>query len=260
MAHYAKRFFGSINEIEVVNYISGLSTPLSSAQIDRLNIFVKALKTGLGITLLSDYFDVMYILAGETQESSLRNLVKNAHYATNPGNLSFTQFEGITGGTNIINTNYNLLTQSVRLTQNSSSAGFYSRTGGIGGVSIEMGALNSAPYFLFQTCFQSTKCYVEMSNDVGLGFANTSRLGFFSASRLSSANYKVYKNGTALGTETKTSGTLKNSNLYLLGIVGNYSNIQMSFAFAGKGLTDSEMTILTNTIEAYMYSNGKGVI
>ena len=84
-------------EPEVTAYIDGLTTPLSSGQLTALNTFVKALKDGLSITLLSEVFDVMYILAGETEESSLRNLIKRAHDAEAVNSPTFTTLEGFTG-------------------------------------------------------------------------------------------------------------------------------------------------------------------
>ena len=54
--------------------LRGLTTPLSSGQIDKLNTFVAALKSGLSISALSDAFDVMYVLANETAEAGLKTL------------------------------------------------------------------------------------------------------------------------------------------------------------------------------------------
>ena len=246
---------------EIDAYINGLTTPLSDAQVSKLDTFVTSVKTGLGISALSDAFDVMYILAGETQESSLRNLVKRSHDATIIDSTIFTPFEGVKGAGGKINTNYNISTQRENVSQNNFSMGFYSRTGGSDDNTIEMGVIISNPYILFQVAFNGSKCYVEMSNNIGTGIANTSRLGFYSASRLNSNNYIVYKNGSQLVVENILSETIGNSNLYLLGANTGYtSNIQMAFAFAGRGLTENETLALTNAIEAYMDSNGKGVL
>ena len=263
MGYYTGKIMGVQAGIspEIDAYINGLTTPLSDAQVSKLDTFVTSVKTGFGISALSDVFDIMYILGGETEESSLRNLVKRMHDGIIIGYTTFTPFEGVKGAGGKINTNYEISTQSVNLSQNNSSMGFYSRTGGGGGNTIEMGADESNPYIIFQAAFNGTKCYVEMSNNIGTGIANTSRLGFFSASRLNSNNYIVYKNGSQLGVENILSGTIVDSNLYLLGAnTGFSSDIQMAFAFAGRGLTGNETLTLTNAIEAYMDSNGKGVI
>ena len=271
MGYYSGKLMGQIatlsNQAEVDSYISGLTTPLSSTQIGKLNTFVNSIKTGMGLTNLSDAFDVMYILAGETQESSLRNLVKRQHDGSKGLLITYQQYEGFTGASAIssldrrIDLNYNVVSDAVTLLKDSSSMGFYSRTSGSGATQQEMGASGTSPYFTMQVAFNGSKCYVEMSNNIGTGFPNTSRLGFFSASRTNTNNYKVYKNGSVLGIENVASQNLINSKLYLLGgAVGYSSDIQMAFAFAGRGLTDAEMITLTNAIETYMDSNGKGVI
>jgi hypothetical protein len=101
---------GTSLNAETVTYITGLTTPLSSGQVTLIDTFVTSLKTGLSITTLDEVFDVMYILAGETAESSLRNLIKNDHHATAVNSPTFTALEGFTGDglTKYINTNYNL--------------------------------------------------------------------------------------------------------------------------------------------------------
>ena len=145
MGYYSGKLMGQIatssNQVEVDNYISELTTPLSSTQIGKLNTFVNSIKTGMGLTNLADAFDVMYILAGETQESSLRNLVKRQHDCTNSNLPYYVQYEGFGSIDNnkFIDTNYNPVNTLGNLQQNSSSMGFYSRTVGGGGTTIEMG-------------------------------------------------------------------------------------------------------------------------
>jgi hypothetical protein len=39
-----------------------------------------------------------------------------------------------------------------------------------------------------------------------------------------------------------------------------FENDQISFGFLGKGLTPTDVGIITDTFEAYMDSNNKGVI
>ena len=79
-------------EAELTTYITGLTTPLSSAQLLRLNTLIKTIKTRLSISALSEAFDTIYVLAGETSESSLKNLVKDAHHCTAVNAPTFTQY------------------------------------------------------------------------------------------------------------------------------------------------------------------------
>ena len=113
-------------EAELTTYITGLATPLSDGQKIKINTLIRSIKTGLSITDLDDAFDVMYILAGETAESSLKNLVKNAHHITAVNAPVWAQFEGYTGAnTKYLDANYNASTQGVTFTQNNASMGVY---------------------------------------------------------------------------------------------------------------------------------------
>jgi len=108
-------------------YIDAISgTELSDVWISRLNTFITTIKSGLGITNLSDAFDVMYVLAGETEESSLLNLAKRAHDAQVYGTVPFTQYEGFTGGATTSDrliTNYVPSTDTVKFTLNDGAWG-----------------------------------------------------------------------------------------------------------------------------------------
>lgn len=90
---------GTSYDSDLVTYWTGLTTPLSTAQKDRLQTFVTAIKTGLGITNLSDMFGVFYMFHNETQEAALRNLVERAHDGVAPSGADlpqFTAWEGFT--------------------------------------------------------------------------------------------------------------------------------------------------------------------
>ena len=119
--------FGEVsNEPEVDAYLTGLTTPLSGEQVTRINTLVKNLKQGLSVESLSEVFDVMYVLAGETQESSLRNLVKDAHHATGVNSPTFEQYKGFKGNktSHFVDTNYNPST-ATNYKQNSACMGAY---------------------------------------------------------------------------------------------------------------------------------------
>jgi predicted secreted protein len=83
---------GSTYDSDLETYWTGLSTPLSTAQKDRLDVFVKAIKTGLGITTLAEKFGVFYVFHNETAEAALRNLVTRAHDGVAPTGADLPQF------------------------------------------------------------------------------------------------------------------------------------------------------------------------
>jgi len=83
---------GSTYDSDLETYWTGLTTPLSTAQKDRLDTFIKALKSGLGITTLSEMFEVFYVFHNETQEAALRNLVQRAYDGVAPAGADLPQF------------------------------------------------------------------------------------------------------------------------------------------------------------------------
>ena len=257
-------------EAELTTYITGLTTPLSSAQLLRLNTLIKSIKTGLSISALSEAFDTLYVLAGETSESSLKNLVKDAHHCTAVNAPTFTQYEGYTGGaTKSLNTNYNPFAQGENYLLNSASLGAYMRTTTIGtytilGVAHAGGESYINPRRNYDTVGrffcrvnQATTTYKVATGDTK---------GMLIASRVGANAVDGYKNGTDLNCSgnTEVSTSLQNYNFHLLalnsaGTTTQHSPDQLSIAFMGKGFSGAEITAITNACEAYMDALGKGV-
>lgn len=249
---------------EVLAYITGLTTPLSSGQVTLIDTFVTSLKTGLSITTLDEVFDVMYILAGETQESSLRNLVKNAHHCTLDGtsNPSFTAIEGFTGNVAqlaYIKTNYNPNSQGVRLSLNSASYGFYLRLDPAGADQPDMGQVVGGASLQIYSGFTDNKMYVKIHSGGYSSWANTDRSGMYIGCRPSSTQQILYRNKTG-NTGTVNSTNIADSIITFLRGGATYSPNQIAFGFAGRSLSSTEVGIITDAIETYMDSNGKGVL
>ena len=259
------------NEPEVDAYITGLTTPLSSAQIGRLNTLVASLKSGLGISALSDAFDTLYVLAGETSESSLRNLVKNAPYATAVNSPAFTQFEGFTGNgtSSYINTNFTDSTSAVRFKVNNASYFEYIRTnlisygGGIGSGSSGNG-YNTQLYVA-----ASVSVYSALLNQGGTFSApqtgNNNNPGLLIINKTSANSSELFKNLISLGSRTSTTNGYTGYASYInarntSGTASNFSRLQISIAGHGRAFSSGEMTVIQNAFEAYMNANGTGVI
>ena len=260
---------GSTNEPEVDTYITGLATPLSAGQITKLNTFVSALKTGMSITNLSDAFDVMYILGGETAESSLKNLVKNAHHATAVNSPTFTQYEGFQGDgiSKHIKTNYNPSTEAERYSLNNASFGIYYRKTVSDGLTKINGCWYNAntgrtTISLASTAINDSSATNNTSaiTEPNVGLKVVSRSG--SLVSYGTYNSEITNNNT-LSTE------IADSDIYLLAIyrinsspnyIGYYDSSQISFSFLGRGITTGEYAIIMSAFEAYMDANGKGVI
>jgi hypothetical protein len=263
----------SVEEPELTLYKTGLVTPLSAGQLTLLNNFILALKTGLSITNLSDVFDIMYILAGETSESSLKNLVKNASHCTLQGTYpSFVPLEGFTGNGSAgwIDTNYNPSSQGVNHIQNDASIGFYSRTDNAA-AAVSMGSeVGSIDTVIFGR-YTDDKIYARLNNAWSSSIIDTvaDSLGMFMVTRNGNAftNLIAYKNKTSLTTRSGTDTTVapNNVNIFLMcsnvsGIPISFTTRQLSFAFAGKYITTAMRDVIVDSFEAYMDANGKGVI
>jgi hypothetical protein len=261
------------NEPEVDIYIEGLTTPLSSDQIGKLNTFVKSLKTGLGISALSDAFDVMYILAGETAESSLRNFVKNAHHATAVNSPTFTATEGFTGNgsSSYLSNNYIPSINAVRISLNSSAYGFYIRSGIVANTNHvifggrEYVNINST---LLQIRIDSNRIVAAINQGVSAvsnSGVSTDTAGLYTFIREGASSLKVYRNAVEKATFTNASTGLTTVNMPILafnsaGSITGFCPYQLSIYYAGKSFTQPELAIIQSAIESYMDSNGKGII
>lgn len=257
------------NEAEVTAYITGLSTELSAAQITRLNTFVSALKTGLSITNLSDSFDVMYILGGETSESSLKNLVKDAHHATAVNSPTFTQYEGFAGNgtSSYINTNYKVYTDMVRYADADASFGVYSRTNSAGSkfTGTRSASNNKELTLNIRNTMNDAEAAVNSNLVAGTNDSMTSSLGLITLTRTDNAKFYIYQNKTQRYENTIASEGVTDNYLYIgaLNQAGSaivYDDRQFSFAFVGKGLTETAIGVLFDALEAYMDANSKGVV
>lgn len=254
---------------ELTTYITGLATPLSLRQRRLLNEFIKTLKTGLSITDLDDAFDTMYVLGGETAESSLKNLVKNANHATAVNSPTFTQFEGFTGDgiSMYINTNYKAETNGVNFTRNNASIGLYNRLN-IDGEFVDAGSYDAATSTISIMCRNATKAHGRVNNITATYVSGdvADALGLCICTRNGAAHTDMvlYKNKTSLTTITGINNTTARNDIdiSILNITGlsYYSTRQIAFFFMGKHITTAMRDVIVDSVEAYMDANGKGVI
>jgi len=259
-------------DADLIIYMGGLTTPLSTGQQTLLDIFIKSLKSGLGITNLSDSFDIMYILAGETKESSYRNLVKRAHDITVTFEPTWTAFEGSRGNgtTQFLNTNYNPFAQGINYTQNNASLGIYSRTdksANMRDIGLYDGVAISS--LMFKAVDDNFYCTLNDGAGYIWGAIYTNTLGLFMLTRNNNTavDQYLYYNKTLVNKTVNAGNTtgVPNVNLYICGCnlngtLLNPSDRQLSLAFAGKHITTAMRDVIVDTFETYMDANGKGVI
>jgi len=92
----------------------------------------------------------------------------------------------------------------------------------------------------------------------------TSRDGLFTASRIISTEFKVYRNAVVYRNSTITSTSLSTVNLYVGARNNNnsviqYSALQCAFASIGDGLTDTEASNLYTAVQAYQTTLSRNV-
>lgn len=258
---------GAGYDSDLETYIDGLTTELSSGQLDKLNTFFTDLKSDLGITNLSDVFDAMYILANETEEASLRNAVERDHDCTNYS-ASFTSLEGFTGnGTSqYISTDFVPSTDGVNFTLNSGSIGVYSRTaanptneGCYIGVSDGVEQSSIQPYNSGEMVYHvndATLSYVENTTNA--------HAALWIATRPNSTTVTLYKNKTANTSATANSVGLPTLEFNILARKNYtreyYSTSQVSLVFIAEHITTAMRDAIVDNFEAYMDSNSKGII
>ena len=247
---------------EVIEYCTGLVTPLSDDQTLKLNTFVRNLKIDLGIDNLSDIFDCMYILAGETEESSLKNIVKNAHHCTNISATIFTALEGFTGDgiADSLLTNYIPSTDGVNYVLNDAGFGIYARTTRVAGTQASGGA-NVGRLRLYPLRGAALAAGEVNSAAVYFTFPAADCLGMTSIFRDGAHSCYGAKNKTLSTVTDIVSTAVLASNVYLLSYsLTLFDSIQISFAYLSKSLNQAQMNSLFDNFEAYMDSNGKGVV
>ena len=257
-------------EPELLTYIDGLETELSDGQLTLLNNFILTLKAGLSITNLSDAFDVMYILAGETAESSLRNLIRRAHDATNVNATPHVAYEGFTGDaiSMYLDSNYSPATDSMRYSLNSASFGLYSRTSRAYS-STKCSGCYSANRLRIYPKNTSTKARGIINNIIAVNIAVSDTLGMTSVIRLGATSAYSARNKTLSDEETTASAAIPEAGrVFLLATAGatsvpqagSFDDIQIAFAYLGRGLVQAELNVLFDAFETLMDANGKGVI
>ena len=263
---------GVIVDSDLAIYMTGLSTALSTGQKTLLNSFYITIKSGLGLTNLSDAFDIIYILGGETKESSYRNLVKRAHDITVTFEPTWTAFEGSrgNGSTQFLNSNYNPSTHGINYTQNNASLGIYSRTdksANMRDIGLYDGVAISS--LMFKAADDNFYCALNDGAGYIWGAIYTNTLGLFMLTRNNNTavDQYLYYNKTLVNKTVSAGNTtgVPNVNLYICGCnlngtLLNPSDRQLSFAFAGKYITTAMRDVIVDAFEPYMDANGKGVI
>lgn len=259
---------------ELTTYVTGLTTPLSAAQLALLDTFISSIKTGLSISNLSDHFDIAYLIGGETQESSYRNIVKNAHHLTTPSAPMWTQYKGAAGDgiSQYLDTNYNPSTPGMRYTIDNATLMILSLTDTAGTYADIGSRTNSTNYTAIYSRITGDTCAMRLHTPVTVAIdgAVTNSRAYFTVTRNAAAMTGLfgYRNKTGLDRTivTQDTTTIPNGNLYIgaRNLIGTgpegLSPRQYAFACAGKYVSEAQRDVIIDAVEAYMDAHGEGVI
>lgn len=257
---------GSVEQ-EVDSFNSLLATKLSDAQINNLNTLVSEVKSALGVSVLLERGDYFRINANETEESSLRNLIKNAHHATPIGSPIWTQFEGHQGDGigAFLKSGYNPSIDAVNFKQNSASVLVYIRSNSVGVSAALFGTRTDAIAGI--TGIKSGTSFYWLINSTSA--ESTSYYDFTGINgfvRDTNNSAKLYLNDSLKDyADTNASTGLPQVEMYELGrndagVINSPVNAQQAMIWVGDKLNPVEVQKMALAFEKYMAANSKGVV
>ena len=191
----------------------------------------------------------------------------------NPGTYDATAFnapahvanQGFTGAaTKHIDCNWNPSTNGVNYLQNSASMGLYCRTN-VQEAGRDMGVFDFTHNSQLITRFSDDKSYIWFNNNSALSVTNTDSRGMYIVSRLDATDQDLYRNKIKIIDGSAASTGVPNRKLYVLaqnnnGVIQNPTTRQISMAFAGAGMTQTQVNNFTDPFEVAMDALGTGVI
>lgn len=245
----------------------GYSLPTGTA-LTAGNQLVKDLKNAS----IWNKLDVFYVFAtnGDSDFATLNWKTPASFQATKVNSPTFTSLEGFTGNgtSSYLDTNFNLLNNSVNYTQDSASIGVYDRVNN-GGNMHRFGVSQSTPangvLSNWNRPLDNEFAYINSAFPGNFPVADLTINGFHFLNRTDSSNFQLYGNGNLYESGTQTSTSLANGNVFVLAFnrVGTGAQLfytgQISVFFAGASLA-SEASAFFTAIEAYMDAIGKGVV
>jgi len=224
---------------------------------------VKGLKDD-GVWTLLDFF---YILAAHAENSSLLNWINPGTFdATNVSSTAFEIDRGYTGAAgDYLNSNYNPNTDGINYALDDASAGVYCRTTAAASTACELGVYDGASFTHIYIHFLAGISRIRMNGTTARTGANVDAKGFFILNRVLSTHQDLYKNKVRIINGIIASTTVPNESMYLLalnnnGSSNNWSTKQIAAAFAGGGMTQTNIDNFTDRIETYLDALGAGVI
>lgn len=248
---------------DAVNYLNAVVSAggvVDSVMSGATDTMFKQLKSNN----LYSKLDVFYPMIGGT-EASTAIMGKRTSGTTydivwnNPGSIIF-DYSGVTGNGSSTygNTNfngYNLISSSVGAPAH---LGLYVGTNNTGAYS-EIGTRTNGNWIIatrFSNDFYYGWNYTPGGTE--LVFSTTDARGMYVQTRTSTTSSKAFRNGIAEAVVTVTeTNTIPNSNVRILSDGTLYSARRIQFVSIGKGLDDTESTILSTIINTFQTALGR---
>ncbi len=208
--------------------------------------------------------DAIYVFAVETNDNgeALINWKNPGTLnATISGSVTHTSLEGVDGGASGTIIAFNPYSVTGNYTQNSAAISMYFRED-LSEDRQVCGIYSGGAYMEIIPWSTSNTMVSYFNAGTSNNTAVSSSLGLITVSRTSSTAVEFYSQGTSLAEFSKTSSTLLNANIILLGRTttsSTKSNNQLSYTSICSGLTDAEVAAENAAVETYMDGNGKGV-
>ena len=206
--------------------------------------------------------DVFYVFATDTAADAELNLMSTSYGLTQTGTVTFTANQGFTGNgsTGYLNTGWSPSTNGVQYTQNSASLGACSFT-----------SATSSAYFLgardvsgdsgFITASTGPVQSYSINMTTGSPFSSGTSLGSDIITRTGASAIAAYINGSSVASGAPTSVAPPSSLLYILaydlaGTASNFYAGQLGYAFAGAGLTSTQVSNVYSRLHTFLSAVG----
>lgn len=253
---------GTPTQDETTALIARFTTPPDATRTTKINDLIYALKTaGVWAKL-----DALYVMAAADAQAAQRNWIADAFNLTPTSSPTFDADRGYTGNgtSSYLDTGFNPTTQAAtaKYIRDSAHVGLWSRSSGqisSNNSGKDMGATTLLGLWLRGTADTAAWAINSTIGSIGnlVTAANTDGSGHFLFNRSTSSALQSYRNGGSLGTSTKTSTGIPNSNI-TIGKSGasQFVNRQFAAAHIGQSLDATETAAFYTALQAYMTAVG----
>ncbi|MEN6569053.1 MAG: hypothetical protein ABFC18_03470 [Rikenellaceae bacterium] len=234
----------------------------------RKGIIDTAIIAAKAASLWTTLFDAMWLFAAHGNDSALLNILADEFNCTLVDTPTFTTDRGYTGNgsSDALNTNYNLATDSTLFTQNSCSMGVYIRTNNQSAQAFGV-IKSSAPTYRtdLQPRHTDNNAYYGISSRGYDSNASNDSRGMWILTRSASNEFKVYKNGLEVVTESELTNALPSLIMHFLcyngdGVLAGFSTHEISLGFIGAAMTPTDVAnFQTIWVDGYLNSIGAKV-